>query len=527
VLFVVGVLLLHACSDSTRPAIDYRIQGQVSDVDGALSGITVRVDRVDLASPDFYRVEVFTDSTGRFVAWVPEGDYRVAINVGGEEERYIYWGGSGPKPHPGQAVPVAVRAGSSVGGLDCRLGGFDLEVETGAEREGKTLRWRLRTPVLDDPIYIAGARVENGVARIEGRRIPPGEYRLFLEDGFSLREGADIAVTEPGEAGTSPFVRAEPDRYRAYTYDLARPAQVTFRVQADLPLDEIFTVILGLYDANLGSAAPPFLTWSGRPDEFGRITVPVAFPRALRTHVAWNLLQPPRAVGAGRWIDSYSRTDAFVRQVTPGQDPGEIVTSGRTLELTLYRPPLMTTSLSARVDITDLDGEVVTGLTVTVTGDSSVFRLTNLLPGEHLVRLSAGTSRVVTQWYDADGGTEESIEGATPVSIPAAGPIRQISWSPTLGASFSGRVVDGDDSPMVGNFVFLTSDQGRGVIADMGRTDEEGRFHGGGFGRGRYKLGVYESPVTRWYPGVADWDSATVIVIDELTDYGSLDMVFR
>lgn len=206
------------------------------------------------------------------------------------------------------------------------------------------------------------------------------------------------------------------------------------------------------------------------------------------------------------------------------------------IDFSLEIAPVGEGSISGRV-ITDIGGDAIAGATVWAMSPdnpmaggwaevdaSGDFTMTGLFSGQYV--LQAAASGFISEFYD----DAASFELATPVTVSEPGTTSGVVFSLSPGATITGRVVDGDGSPIAGASVDampptrFDGDSSKPMPSfGYAITDENGDYAISGLQSGEYVVsatvwGMW-SGVQEFYDDVQTYEEATPVsaVVNQTT----------
>ena len=186
--------------------------------------------------------------------------------------------------------------------------------------------------------------------------------------------------------------------------------------------------------------------------------------------------------------------------------------------------------IGAEVYVMSLDNPFVGGWTqADASGD---YVVDGLFAGSYIVQAVA--PGFVGELYDNTVRFDE----ATPVVVTEPGTTRNINFSLGVGATITGRVVDGDGNPVAGVMINAMLDtRGSGDSADFSRgfgyavTDEDGQYIMSGIEGGSYLVSAsYWGPwmeVIEWYDNASSHETATPVNAANNATTSGIDFVLE
>jgi hypothetical protein len=487
--------LTLGCSEETtepRPATE-RIYGTVTSAGQPLAvRVGIRNVRVDPRDPEV-NIRVRVDSTGSFSTSVPPGRYVASIEGGAAVYGFIYQGSISTD----RADTIEVAEGSAPSRVDVALA---------------TTRLRVHAPGLEGvrgyaffldesgpPHAYSPGEIVGGVFETVTKGLPAATYKV----GLDLGNWVWLAWTyESAEAERIDVL--DVDREILIERTLPQPGTLRVRIRGSWQTLDLSPPRLTLLGEDSTEVA------SGICDANGESSLPLWAPVRGKLRIDIGSLS--------RWDGGPTYDEATEYAIVPGETVEvDIVESG--IAGMTDRSPVG--YYNPTVSIVDED-ERWFGYTVVT--ESGLFRFANLLPGTYYLHFNESESWI-PQWY----GGSESFAEAVPITVSEPGELVWLDVDLVEGGSISGAVLDPQGTPLRGIETFVTP---AGTAPEDSRGDDttrgpDGAFHIRDLPDGSYKLGARSaSRDTIWYPGVASWSSAAVIVLEGHPDLSGYTIQF-
>jgi hypothetical protein len=424
---------------------------------------------------------------------LPEGHYILNVQQRSLPSGYL-WNGTLSADH---GDTFAITAGMEPLEIELQLAALHLALETPPEwGDGELLQAYIHPVDGQGLRTFANIDSEAGTMQVEIEPVPAGVYRVSL-----VRAGDERIWLPPTyEMDEADQVEVEAGEVKNYESTIPSPARLTGTMTGswrelgtDRPLVKIFdqdsTRIHGTYVDGGG--------------EFS-----VELYRDMRVRLTTQIDE------IERWYGGSDFSGATEFNLELGRETHvDILESG--IGGYLY-------GSGHGVDLYDQDGQLLGHSRIHP--NERLFRFANLGPGTYYLRIQEG-ERWVAHWYDG----ADSIEAAAPVEIAEEG---EIVWvRPTNlveGGSISGQLLDPDGEPVRSALMELTrADYQPRVLRTQHVASEDGHYEQRYLENGEYKLSALtEAWGQVWYPGVADWDSAGVITIEDHSHLMGIDIQF-
>jgi hypothetical protein len=440
-----------------------------------------------------------TDSTGAYVLDVVPGRYVLAVYV-----RDIWCCAAGTVAGTMLSYTEAdtflvEHAGESVH-VDVPLGAVRLRLTVPPQLNGKNVQGILAPEEGFGHVYtfadVGGDRLE-----LLFPAVNPGRFRMQVNT-------TSTGIWLPGTYRESDGDWATVEAGKETVYEAEVPARGMLygTVTGSWQQLNMYRPVVRLYDADSTLVSENTLTWEGLYQLW------ILAPVRVRLNISIE--------GSMAWYGGRSFADATEFDLRPGDETEvNVVESGIAGEL--GRSGIAGYCNSSRAYLHDEQGRVIAS--TDVGWEKGLIRFANLQPGTYFLRLARGPTWI-EHWYD------HAIEfaQATPIEVTGQGQIVWISPTPLDGAKITGRVLDHRGVPIIGAVVGLTASDVYQVPCERQvPTGPNGQFSMPALPDGAYKLGAntLASGIV-WYPGVADWDSATVITIENLTDVTGIEIMY-
>jgi len=361
------------------------------------------------------------------------------------------------------------------------------------------------------------AEIVNARCDVQIPGILPGEYQLEIVLGrryfmcYCPYDGEHFWMPGIRDRSESPWYFVGPDTTLALTCELStEPARIEGRISGAW-LDMGMTAV-----PELSIVGPDSVPIMGRRsvEADGSFQVDIHLPGPVKLLVTHD--------GLEQWIGGPSFTEATVYDLQFGQTISgvEFVQCG--VQLFLASPNL---GLGAAViGFHDPENHELLVAASIDAGSPRVLGITNLWPGDYLLRISHGrplNSQPAwrPQWFDRANEAEQ----ARLVSITNPGQIAQLNLHLELGGRISGTILQ-TEGPANHVNVFVTA-AGESTVLTY---DYFGPWYRGyqvqGLSDGVFKVGACRAdqgwdwpdpppPGTIWYPSTTDWDAAGIVEI--------------
>ncbi len=514
ILLIPLMVLLASCDDTSAPDDVYagRIRGFVVTPEGPASGYEVLASRSNVDDPNRW-ARTRTRKDGYFEIPLVAGKYILIVR--GEDRDDTYYTSGVLRPVRGQAEIIEVTFTDEVPLIEAAFGTLQLELRA-PTLEGQEVRVDLQSPIFRDFIKESSTIIENGTGQLTFRDLPAGNVRVIVNtDDGSRVEAIPLIQDNPVDALT-----IQAGSVSSYAATMPPPSHFALDINTYLleGQDEARVLLL------LERADDGFRFGTLEATQNGRFefeTLGQAPFRILALHRSDDRFSVPR------YLTSYFAN----------REPAITFEPGSTTEL----PALESCSLELQFDTGRREGLEVaavyfwneTGteafLASRVSSGEQVFSASysGFLPEKIRIQLQTFENRELfhlDQWYSTDGKMGEPAV----VDLGPAGTQTVLKWNPIQGARMKGIVVNADGIPQSDVVLSLTTAESDNFEGNLGRVDQFGQFDAGAFRDGSYKLGAVRHPaITRWYPGVEDWEDAEVLTISDLKDIEGLEFVFQ
>jgi hypothetical protein len=509
------LLAVGACDDTPdpcRPEVPAgRIQGRVTPdgipIDGEI--IARRAADGRTATAEFVTQ---VDDRGDFSLDVPEGDYTIRLEVGLYYARYSY---AEPEPSYGNIPPDTVRVDLTTSPvvIDFHLGAVTMDLELPGGLDGVDskvfLHRRGAEHVNFNASYLdeAYAKIENGRLGLRLGAVLPGEYQFEILMGTYQSERFWWPATH--ERNAAPWYEVAADSVLSLSNEITHePARIEGRVTG------------AWQDMGL---SPPTV-YMVTPDSATTVGI---WTLSLSAEFEADLFVPgPFKLGvfqggdSGQWIGGPGFDDATLFDPQPGETISgiELVQSGLLFRVGAPEPQ----AGWVRCELYDpVDLRLVSASSIYL-GFTRTLSLSNLWPGEFLVRVSPGEGYVGDvawrpQWFDR----AESAAQAQLITISHAGEIVARDLVLELGGVIGGRVEFSEEVSFCYVAVTPADDPLSWAYDSFYTSGSAFRFQG--LPDGDFKIGAWAGQWswdggpppegTIWYPGTTDWSGAGIIEI--------------
>jgi hypothetical protein len=385
--------------------------------------------------------------------------------------------------------------------------------------------------IAGNPAKVDGTVSRSGVARFELPGRLPGGYQLQFAigpPGLGGLGGEVFWLPGTRDPSAADVVEIEPRRTAHYAISLEEPS-ARIRGQVVGSWREMGTwpprVLLFNADSHLTMSIDGV-------DDTGEFLAELFVPEPVRILVD--------ITGIERWIGGTSFEEATEFDPQRGEEISDVrlIESGLLLRID---DPTQQRHWEATVKLFDAS----TGTSAAVLEFYRGMRIDlvampNLTPGEYLLEIRPTTflqTEWIPQWYDR----ATSMDTATPIVIAAEGEVVPVDVRLEKGGKIIGDVwMEGENAPWAA-VVFVTSSDSQEIL---GKIDPRVyslirpfSYTAAGLPDGDYKVGAWpqfhgghpaEPPEgTLWYPGTADWDSATILSIRDQAEMQGIDFHFR
>jgi len=352
--------------------------------------------------------------------------------------------------------------------------------------------------------------------------VPPGRYRIRAETS----NGQYSYLRATSRFGESDLINVSTSEIEEYTVRLAPPG--TLRLHVHSPPGE--QLRLKFFKANSDDPLGQSFwssTYTLRATE-QTIEIPVWPTDPFLINAAMDVGRDP-TFQHDRWMNSYERFQASpVDYDFSSGGTADVYYDASTLSLLLDVTELGRGSLPV-VSVFDENDQLVNEREFLIgNGDSTVVRISNMLPGERRFRISSSAGATIADQYYPDASRD--LDSAGRVTL-TGGEFKELEWKIVSGGMISGQINGLKPNSQWIVRAFLTSAQSPERVRDRISVNSLG-FQIPHVVNGGYKLGFEilrgSRPETlRYYPGVEDWDSATTIEIRELNiiDLGGIDIL--
>jgi len=515
VLGLLLALVLVGCSDeATKPTCRVgQIHGRVTD--GAGNGAYAHLEALEVPwNPDRVRSLTETDADGHYFFSLPPSEYIMSLRLvqtGGGGR--AYYSEAGLQYDSADADTLVLSDEQSSIRADVSLGTVDVTLRMPLELEGDSLL------VLSHSrgVMKAKAQVLNGEFHATLAGILPGTCRLRI----SL-SGSSIWL--PGSRD-----RADADSFAVVagavtTYNATIPAPATIKgivtgawreMEEDPP-------VVALHAADSSTVARTTAT------ETGEFECTMLLPTEVRVRIE---------VGG---VSTWHGGQTFAEATQVSLQPGDVI-SNMDLQTTgiwgEVLPPMGYAEFASTVVVylTSGSGETVAKVAL-VPNWERIFRFPNLTPGTYYIYAAKGWMMEpgdpwyglphvgwLPQWYDQ----ADSLASATPVTLDASDEARWIQVTLEEGGRISGKVIDTFGMPVPSGRVRCTSAMHADPPLCEARIRSDGHFVLAGLPDAAYKIcAINTVGEWIWHPATADWDSASVVVVEGHGEVQGADILF-
>jgi hypothetical protein len=497
-------------------------QATTCSVTGNVSRFGIGEDRMRVI---FKRVGAVTgqfigpvDEAGNYRLDLPAGEYLAATEVGYTE----FWRGPDGviASYFEDADTLRFSAETPAPRVDFRFGCLHLggEVPAGMVAYRMNVKYLRKTAWSPSGYSVRSSRVDvsDGLVDFDSGPLPPGDYRIQL-----------IWESPGGSYGEQYFLPGTAWRDSATWYRAGVDSLGEISMAFPGPEARLEGHITGAWQS-IQSSGP-------RVTAYGLDGVAVAGPCRLesdgRFAFAFHRPVPVKLKVADSninyWVGGPRQDEAAVFTPVPGETiggadaviPGAVIRVGADFPRSeYYGITLEFMDPVERSTVMWASGSL---------GDQLV--LNCALPGQYLLRAtcgSFGSNPARPQWFDRAATPED----ATLVTIPGDGSVLHLDVTMERGGTISGMTAVATDSLGWGWIVVTRSADDMVIGSTWTSGSSGGEFQFEGLEDGSYKVGyqTYESlpsvPDSSaqvsivWYPGTADWNAATPIVISNAGD---------
>ncbi len=511
--------LVTGCDDDNicNPIVPAgRIEGQVSTGGLPVAG-TIAAQAVDLppGREATFRADLRAD--GSYGIDVPAGRYIVKAELSSPNANYDY---TAAGPGYGRIPPdtLVVNGQRSWTHIDFPLASLTVRVTLpDAGLDGRTCSVFLHRDGDEDTdtntryLWLGRAQFDSTSSTVEMPGVLPGRYRIELDLGSRM---CDCIRYCDGEHIWLPGV---PGPDQADWYDV--PTGETMSLEyGNTTVPGRLTGRIGGAWMELGLSRPPELSLISTDSATVRGRQAVGddgtFTADLYQPVPVKLLITQQ--GLARYAGGPDFASATVYDLAPGRTISdiEITTCAITMETSIS---LTGCCGSPIFEIYDPDDLTLLGSIEDHFFFKSSYTLPNLWPGNFLLKIvpesfDIGSLPWIPQWYEE--ATEPS--GAQLITIAAEGDILSLSMNVLTGGTISGRILDVPD-PAAFRKIIATPADSLMIWGSNYTSRPEQDYELLGLPDGDYKIGtllVFTESDPIWYPGTTDWDSATVITLE-------------
>ena len=443
------------------------------------------------------RFATTTDSSGAYALNVLPGRYTISVLV--EDIWCCAFGKvfAGSLSHT-DADTFRVDEGNLRVQVDAALGSVVLNLETPGELEDREIQGFLRPEVSYNYVY-SFADAVGGRVNLVFPAVLPGRFQMRFN---AAGTGIWLPGSQDREGGE--WITVEAGGVSVYEGSVPSPGKIRGSITGSWQVLNMARPHLMLYDADSTQVSMIGATWDGDFQLWA--FAPTQARLAIWAGASWM------------WYGGDSFEDAPEFALEPGKIIDlDIVESG--IAGVLGGGGSAFTEIHAH-----LHGEGGNHIAAArAVGEEGLFRFAGLLPGTYYLRFDRGPTWIA-HWFNR----ADSFAEATPIVIRSHGEVVWLDPDLMEGAQVSGHVLDPLGMPILGAKVGVSSSVVLEIWPDREtRTRTEGTFALRALPDGSFTiLAEVEGRGRIWYPGVADWDSAAVVTIENHEDVTGIVLQF-